>query len=301
MTVESIRFEDRYDDPLRDELVDLLRATAAVDATDGPRPHVWDHIEAAISERDVDDTVAGALPAPTPIAGARRRRARRTIGRVAAIAAAVSFVGGAALAALGPLSSRDPAPRPAPSPDVSPPSVETEARRAADRPGARIVQLTDAEGVSAVDVVMLPDGTAYVLGSQLPAGDAPYLLYAVVGETRVLLGTLLGDGAVRLDRIPAGALLFALVDEAGAVVAGAPLATSAEPAVPAEASPAEGDSASPSSEAPAPAAPAPFTPPPGAPSFPSPSAEQPYQAPPPPPDGVIDLPLLPPIHLPIFG
>jgi hypothetical protein len=234
---------------------------------------------------------------PTPISAARRRRARRTIRRVAAIAATVGLVGGAAFAALGPLSRREAAPRPASTPG-SPPSVETEARRAADLPGAQIVQLTNAEGAYSVDVVMLPDGRAYVLGSQLPDGDAPYLLYALVGETRVLLGTLLGDGAVRLDRIPAGALLFALVDEAGAVVAGASLTTSAAPEVAPEAPSAVGEGASPSTEEPAPATPAPFTPPPDAPSLPAPSAEQP---PPPPPDGVIDLPLLPPIPLPLFG
>lgn len=298
MTLESIRFEDRYDDPLREELVDLLRATAAVDDTDGPRPHVWDHIEAAISEGEADRTASATLPPPTPISTVRRRRARRTIGRVAAIAAAVSFVAGAALAALGPLASHEATPDHAPTPDVSPPSVETEARRAADHPGAQIVQLTNPDGTYSVDVVMLPDGRAYVLGSQLPAGDAPYLLYAVVGETRVLLGTLLGDGAVRLDPIPAGTVLFALVDEAGAVVAGAPLAT-ATPAPPA--APPAGAAASPSTEVPASAAPAPDASQPGVPSFPSPSAGEPVPPPPPPPDGVIDLPLLPPIRLPLFG
>src|SRR5262245_56738999 len=139
MTLESIRFEDRYDDPLRDEIVDLLRATAVVDDAGGPRPHVWDNIEAAISARDT-------LPAPRPISTARRRRARRTIGRVAAIAAAVSFVGGAALAALGPLASREAAPDPVPTATAAPPSLATEAQRASEHPGAQIVQLTNPDG-----------------------------------------------------------------------------------------------------------------------------------------------------------
>ena len=230
MTAESL---DSYADELRDELLDLLRATATLPDDDGPRPHVWAQIEAAIADPERPEG------APVPITAARRRRARRSVGRVAAIAAAVTLLGGIAYAGLASLSEddRSGAPTAESLPDAGTGSVEAAARRAAEQAGALVVRLTSDDGASSVDVVVLSDGDAWVLGSRLADARLRYLIYAVVGEGRVLLGTLRGAGAVRLDRIPDGALLVALVDETGALVAGAPLgdADAVPPAPPPEA------------------------------------------------------------------
>jgi 2-oxoglutarate dehydrogenase E2 component (dihydrolipoamide succinyltransferase) len=299
MTVESI---DGYADELRDELLELLRATARHHDPHGPRPHVWEHIQAAIAPRHRAVPAAPTGPAAArpviPIGSARRVRARRPIGRVAAIAAAVATLGGLAYAGLAPGVDDTPAPVSESAPDATPDPLAEAARRATQEAGAQVVHLTTGDGASALDVVVLPDGTAYVLESQL-RGAARYMLYAVVDETRVLLGTLRGAGAVALDRIPQGAVLVALVDEAGTLVAGAPLFTAPAP-FPLPEEPPAGVSLAPRSSPvgpgaePAPAAPAPV-----------PAPDEGPLAPPPEPSsgpGIgIELPPLLRIEVPLFG
>ncbi len=226
MTVRPIDGRDTSprDDPLRTELVELLEAAGAHHDEQGPRAHVWEQIEAAISERPRPSAT------PTPIATARRRRARRTIVRIAAIAAAVSSVGGLAYAGLASSGDEGAAPVPAAAPGAD--AVERAARDASEQADALLVTLTGGDGAAVVDVVALPDGTAYVLESRLPDADGRYLLYALVGEARVLLGTLRDAGSLRLDRIPAGAALLALVDDVGEIVAGASLVSDAPPVTP---------------------------------------------------------------------
>jgi hypothetical protein len=289
MTTDSL---DVYADELRDELLDLLRATAMLSDDDGPRPHVWAQIEAAITDPERRGRV------PVSITAARRRRARRSVGRVTAIAAAITLLGGIAYAGLAPSSDEDRAVAPTTEalPDAGSGSVEAAARRATQQAGAEVVRLTSEDGAPSVDVVVLPDGTAFVLSSRLPDAGLRYLLYAVVGDQRVLLGTLHGSGAARLDRIPDGALLVALVDEAGALVAGAPLAgagafpPAALPEAPAgeQSTPARPSSTGSASSSP--------PPPP-----PDPTQPEPRFAPPPdgsrPPGIDIELPPLPSLEL----
>jgi hypothetical protein len=264
---------------------------------DGPRPHVWAQIEAAITDPERRGRV------PVSITAARRRRARRSVGRVAAIAAAIALLGGIAYAGLAPSSDEDRAVAPTTEalPDAGAGSVEAAARRATQQAGAEVVRLTSEDGAPSVDVVVLPDGTAFVLSSRLPDAGLRYLLYAVVGDQRVLLGTLHGSGAARLDRIPDGALLVALVDEAGALVAGAPLggvdalppAALPEPPAGEQSTTARRASPGAASSPPAPSPPA------------GPTQPEPPFAPPPdgsPPPGIdIELPPLPSLELLLPG
>lgn len=284
------------------ELVDLLLATGAFVDDSGPGPHVWEQIEAAVADER-------CTRAATPITSARSHRARRHLTRTVLVAAAITLAGGAAaFGAWGPLRGDDapaPADSPSPSESVDAPGAEralgalpTVAARADDArsaPGAQVVPLVDAAGRVVAELVVLPDGEAFLLGN-LPDDAVPYVLYAVTEGVRTVLAVVEGSGVQEIARLPVGALVVELVDAAGTVIAHAPLGAPSPPEPPAtpEVAPAPRVAEDPTeSVSPAPVSELP-------PSDPAPPEASP-PPPPSPPGGIhVELPLLG-IELHLFG
>ncbi|MCD9624521.1 anti-sigma factor domain-containing protein [Rhabdothermincola salaria] len=196
--------------------IDELTAAQAVE----PPPALWDQIAASLPPRDTAPEVtttpedppatptvastptgsdAVAPPAaptgtPAPLAADRtdelaQRRARRAgasptttrvLAAVAGVAAAVALVLGIVVVRDEGSGNGDLAQR-----------LTAAAERAAEEPGSRRGVLEGADGAE-IEVVVDPDGRAFVLGDDLPAlaDDRTYQLWSVDGATPVSLGLL---------------------------------------------------------------------------------------------------------------
>jgi anti-sigma-K factor RskA len=146
---------------------------------------VWLAVSGAPASRDLWDRIAAATePEPPPLRVPERGRASTsswfTPRRVLALAAALVAV---LAIGVGVVVSRD---------DSSRPDLAAAIQDAQASPSARRIVLASASGDAQVDAVMLPDGTGYVVRSDLPrlASDRTYQLWGIDGSNVVSLGVL---------------------------------------------------------------------------------------------------------------
>jgi anti-sigma-K factor RskA len=196
--------------------VDLLRETATMLAlAPGPSepapPQLWERINAEIDED------APVVVTPVDITTRRRTVPWRVAGPVAAAAAAV--IGLLAFQVVDLRGQVDDAEREVASAQAAYEQVRT-------RPEAREVTLASGDGAAAAArVVVLPDGTGYLVGESLePLGpDETYQLWALVGDadapTAISAGVLGPDPQAAAFRVSGPVVGFALTEEAaGGVV-----------------------------------------------------------------------------------
>lgn len=76
--------------------------------------------------------------------------------------------------------------------------LDQAAAAAAVSPGARTVRLSSDDGTQVVDAVVLPDGSGYLVSSELPPldGDETYQLWGVIGAQTISLGVLGGNPSI---------------------------------------------------------------------------------------------------------
>ena len=166
----------------REQLTGFERATELLPSTEGPSPHVWTRIEAAIADHERRsvvvpiDTASGKRSVP----GARRRIVR-AIGIAAAVVAALAL-------AVWSVDTIDQSYSTTPAGDV-----QRAADEAAQADNARRIVLSTPAG-STVELVLLPDGRGFVLGGDLPIAPEGvlYQLYGLTDDGQVLLAVI-GD------------------------------------------------------------------------------------------------------------
>jgi hypothetical protein len=95
------------------------------------------------------------------------------------------------------------------------------AAAAAHRPDARLVSLRSTDGQRSADAVLLPDGTGYLVKTDLPQlkPERTYQLWAVVGSAKISVGVLgPSPGPVAFHAPPDAAALAITEEQAGGVV-----------------------------------------------------------------------------------
>ena len=97
--------------------------------------------------------------------------------------------------------------------------MEQQAMAARGSSDAHVISLDAMEGDGGAEVVMLPDGTGYLIGKQLPAlaGDRTYQLWAKVGDgdtaRMVSLGLLGHEPGISPFRLAATPTMFEVTTE----------------------------------------------------------------------------------------
>ena len=176
-----------------------------------PPPGVWDKIAAALEESPPPLDLAPVL-AMKPGGSARRagKPSRRTLG--AGIAAMVAVAAAAVFGVLGLRSTDD-----GPYGRQLGRSVEA----ALADPGARRVHLVSTDGARSARAVVLPDGTGYMVETNLPAlpDGRTYQLWAVVGSAKISVGVLGSEPKVVPFKMDGAVSALAITEEtAGGVV-----------------------------------------------------------------------------------
>ena len=165
-----------------------------------PAPEgLWDRIASSLEEQPPplrmpvapvapEPPPAEAEPAPSPPSPVvqldQERRRRRPLGGVGRAVAAVGIAASVAVVGLVAGSAIRSDDRPDDLADV--------AAAAAARPDARKVVMRSPDGRLSANAVVLPDGTGYVLDTNLPElpRDRTYQLWAVVGTSKISVGVL---------------------------------------------------------------------------------------------------------------
>ena len=221
---------DALDDEERDQVEDHVRDCGACQA------EVTEHREVVAylapgwvrAPEGLWDRIAGSLeetppplqmpPAPVlPLERARRRSSPLRLAAAAAAVAAVALIGVLGVSVLDDerrdrdLASQAPAAE-----------LDRTVKAALADPTARRIQLASTDQRLRADTVLLPDGTGYLVSSNLPELGAgrTYQLWALVGTSKVSVGVL-GAKPTRTGFKAAGeAWGFAITEEvAGGVVA----------------------------------------------------------------------------------
>lgn len=209
---QAARFVDR-DDAARAEVESLREAVSFLPPPDIRAPaSVWQGIEGALD-------APGPLDAP-PLrlltGDASAEQPPRRGGRVVAVLAAAAVVLAAVLGLqvvrqqdrIDDLASemhRDP--------------MEQQAMVARGSDDAHVIALDAMAGAGGAEVVMLPDGTGYLMGHALPAlaGDRSYQLWAKVGDgdaaRMVSLGVLGREPGISPFRLAATPTMFEVTAE----------------------------------------------------------------------------------------
>jgi anti-sigma factor RsiW len=193
------------------EVVAYLAPTAT-----GAPEGLWDRIAGSLEETPPPLRMP---PAPVvPIERARRRQAMPS--RIAAAAAAVAAVAVMGVVGVNVVdderSGREVA--------VQAPAAELDrtVRAAVADPRARRIELVSADKELRADTVVLPDGTGYLVSSNLPELGAArtYQLWALVGTSKISVGVLGTKPGPAGFKAAADAWGFAITEEAaGGVVA----------------------------------------------------------------------------------
>lgn len=183
-----------------------------------PPPGLWARISAALEESppplDLAPVIAmkpeerrsGLAPSGPP----RRRRAVAT--------AAAAMVAAAAVAVIGVLGFRvaDDSRRFARlAVGQHGDQLQRSVNAALADPRARQVALRSDDGLRAVDAVVLPDGTGYVVRHNLPAlaPSRTYQLWALVGTSRISIGVLGAEPTVSSFKMAGDVLALAITEE----------------------------------------------------------------------------------------
>ena len=187
---------------------------------------LWDRIADSLEEAPppLQMPAAPAAP-PAPVAPvepvisldtARRRFRPLGVAAAAVVAAAVAVVGVMGLKIVDDGRRIDSLKEQAQSAELS-----RTAQAALADPGARRVALRSTDTPFAAQVVLLPDGTGYLLDSNLPelGVDRTYQLWAVVGSNRISVGVLGPKPDVAAFKAPGQTSALAITSEtAGGVV-----------------------------------------------------------------------------------
>jgi anti-sigma factor RsiW len=191
------------------------RDTAAALATAGGEAPagVWDRIAAELGQEDAPPSEHLLRPPNVVPLRPRRRAALPAVAAVATAAAAAAAVLGVSAAHLdhrvNVLSSA-----------LNAGGVQQAAAAAVLSPRHRAVQLVSAANHQAVQVVILPDGSAYLVRSDLPAldSDRTYQLWGLVNGKAVSLGLLGSDPRVAAFRVdPSVSRLMVTAEPRGGV------------------------------------------------------------------------------------
>ena len=176
---------------------------------------LWDRIASSLEETPPPLQMP---PAPVvPIERARRRAGPLGVAAAVAAVAAVAVIGVLGVKVVdderrtGDLAVGDPARE-----------LDRTARAAAADPTARRIELVSADRRLRADTVVLPDGTGYLVSSNLPelGPDRTYQLWALVGSSKISVGVLGTKPGPTGFKAAADAWGFAITQEAaGGVVA----------------------------------------------------------------------------------
>jgi hypothetical protein len=192
------------------EVVSYLAPTST-GAPDG----LWDRIAGSLEE-----TPPPLQMPPAPVVPIERARRRAMPSRVAAVAAAVAAVAVVGIVGVNVVdddrAGRDVA---AQAPAAQ---LDRTVRAAVADPRARRIELVSADERLRADTVVLPDGTGYLVSSNLPELRAgrTYQLWALVGSNKISVGVLGAKPGQAGFKAAADAWGFAITEEmAGGVVA----------------------------------------------------------------------------------
>ena len=184
---------------------------------------LWDRIADSLEEAPPPLQMPAAPPVPAtpvapvvPIDAGRRRFHPLGVAAAAVAAAAVALVGVMGLKIVDDGRRIDSLKEQAQSAELS-----RTAKAALADPGARRVDLRSPETPFAAQVVLLPDGTGYLLDSNLPdlGADRTYQLWAVVGSNRISVGVLGPKPEIAAFTAPGQTSALAITSEAaGGVV-----------------------------------------------------------------------------------
>jgi anti-sigma factor RsiW len=173
--------------PCRTEVADHREVAGLLAAGWVPAPEgVWDRIASALEESPP------SMQPPVPLGAARERRRERSRGPVRAAVAVAAAVAIGAVAFLGVkvIDTNEQVDNVAQQ--LTGEDLTRVAEAAARRPDARQVALRSADRRLAAEAVLLPDGTGYLVKSNLPSlsPDRTYQLWAVMGGAKISVGVL---------------------------------------------------------------------------------------------------------------
>ncbi len=174
------------------------------------------------------DRIAGSLEEippplqmpPAPVVPIERARRRLIPSRIAAAAAAVAVV--AAMGVVGVSVVDDEGPGREVAVEAPAAELDRTVKAAVADPRARRIELVSADKELRADTVVLPDGTGYLVSSNLPELGAgrTYQLWALVGTNKISVGVLGTKPGQSGFKAAADAWGFAITEEtAGGVVA----------------------------------------------------------------------------------
>lgn len=205
------RYVER-DDAARDEVESLREAASFLPQADMRAPaSLWSAIEQGL------DTPAASVEAPplrlvTSTSEGGARRGRRVVALLAAAAIVLAVVLGVQVVRqqsriddLDAEMHRDP--------------MEQQAMAARSSDDAHVIALDAMHGRGGAEVVMLPDGTGYLMENDLPAlgADATYQLWAKVGDEGdgriVSLGVLGRDPGISAFHLASTPTMFEVTKE----------------------------------------------------------------------------------------
>ncbi|MGH2707943.1 MAG: anti-sigma factor domain-containing protein [Actinomycetota bacterium] len=188
----------------RAEVDDHRRALAELSESTMPAPvGLWEKIEAALEEAPPPLNLAPVVSMP-----ARRSVSLRLAGAVAAVAAALVAILGirvlqqdSRITALESSNGDD--------------RLSLAAIAASADPGADKITLRSADESLAVNAVLLPDGTGYLVSDNLPRlpTDRTYQLWALADGSRISIGVLGAGPGIVAFRAPARADGLAITEE----------------------------------------------------------------------------------------
>ena len=214
---------ERYvarDEAARAEVQSLREAVALLPPADVHAPAtLWSNIQNSLGEpaEPAAAPLLRVVPGPAAAAPTRRRPERRTVRVVAAVLAAAAVV---AIGVLGLQVARQQDRIDDLAAEMHRDPLREQAMAARRAKDAHVVRLDVVSGTgNAAEVVMLPDGTGYLLGDRLPAlgGDTTYQLWAKVGDASsarmVSLGVLGADPGIAPFRLAAEPSMFEITTE----------------------------------------------------------------------------------------
>jgi len=174
-----------------------------------PPPGLWEKIAASIEEVPPPLNLAPVIAMKPAQPSSTAARPRRSIGT--GIAAMVAVAAVAMIGFLGIRVADDGDRTLQPYPDA----LQFAANEALADPAARKVELVSTDGHRTAQAVVLPDGTGYLVKSNLPglSKERTYQLWALVGTSRVSVGVLGPEVQVAPFKIGSSVLALAITDE----------------------------------------------------------------------------------------